>query len=458
MLSPSRANHLVSCFPRLSLNFARSFATTSNEGGNHGQPQKSAKVASKEASEPLVSSAPAQPQPDASDPLLAASLNHYHSLPPLPPIDNWLSHFAYASSQVRDRISIRAPASAISVAHSFINSKKTSTNNPKVIVEAFPGPGALSRAFLTLPPSQLRRLIILEDHEPYLEYLRPLAQADPRVRVVSRNGFSWDTYSYLAENGDLDVDIASWEKLHPELHFVSHIPQTIHGEQLVAQLFRCIPEKSWLFKYGRIPMSFILADWVWRRISASIKTRERCKLSVIAEASSHFSPSLLSEKLSPFSDHFHPAIMVDPRIGMLSMRPETRRRGSPFLAINVLPHDEQVIDKGMLNQWDYILRRLFVLKSTPLRKAINSLAPGAEVLLNTLTDKNLPPEQRVDVRLMVKQLTISDWALIVRAFDAWPFAPVVCPFINLLGRELNALAMLTQELDIDSFVSYERDT
>jgi transcription factor 1 len=111
----------------------------------------------------------------------------------------------------------------------------------------------------------------------------------------------------------------------------------------------------------------------------------------------------------------------------------------------------------MLDQWDYILRRLFVLKSTPLRKAISSLAPGAEVLLKTLTDKDLPPEQRVDIRLKVKQLTISDWALIARAFDAWPFAPSVCPFINLLGRELNALATLTQELDIDSFVSYERD-
>ena len=110
---------------------------------------------------------------------------------------------------------------------------------------------------------------------------QPLARADPRVRVVSRNGFSWDTYSYLAENGDLDVDITPWEKcafapasnltkhsytrlVHPELHFVTHIPQTIHGEQLVAQLFRCIPERSWLFKYGRIPMSFILTDWVWR--------------------------------------------------------------------------------------------------------------------------------------------------------------------------------------------------
>jgi hypothetical protein len=63
------------------------------------------------------------------------------------------------------------------------------TGNPKVIIEAFPGarnlitavtlflhsilgPGALSRALLTLPPSQLKRLIILEDYEPYLEYLR----------------------------------------------------------------------------------------------------------------------------------------------------------------------------------------------------------------------------------------------------------------------------------------------
>ena len=68
---------------------------------------------------------------------------------------------------------------------------------------------------------------------------------------------------------------------------------------------------------------------------------------------------------------------------------------------------------------------MFVLKSTPLRAAINSLAPGAEVLLDKLTDKRLPEEQRVDIRLRVRQLTVSDWVLIARAFDAWPFAPEV---------------------------------
>ena len=52
--------------------------------------------------------------------------------------------------------------------------------------------------------------------------------------------------------------------VHPNLHFISHIPHTIKGEQLVAQLFRAIPEHVWLFKFGRVPMSFILGEWVWQ--------------------------------------------------------------------------------------------------------------------------------------------------------------------------------------------------
>jgi transcription factor 1 len=132
---------------------------------------------------------PPPPNPFESGGPFAASLKHYSSLPPLPPLGDWLSHFPYAPIVVRDRISIRDPLSAIHVAHSFVDAKKTSTGNPKTVIEAFPGasvlssrghvfltvvlgPGALSRAFLTLPPSKLKKLIILEDYEPYLEYLR----------------------------------------------------------------------------------------------------------------------------------------------------------------------------------------------------------------------------------------------------------------------------------------------
>ncbi|KAI0302533.1 S-adenosyl-L-methionine-dependent methyltransferase [Russula brevipes] len=406
MLSPLTANHRIAYIRCLSLNRTRNFASASN-----GLPPKFARAMSELA-----------PEPDETlegGHSLATSLNHYFSLPPLPPTEDWVNRIPWGVPRVRGRVSISAPAAAVRVAQSFVNSKKTITGNPKVIIEAFPGPGALSRALLTLPPSQLKRLIILEDYEPYLEHLRPLAQADPRVRVVSQSGFAWETYSHLIESGDLDVDIAPWENLHPELHFVTHIPHTIPGEQFVAQLFRAIPAKSWLFKYGRMPMSFILPDGVWQRFSSPPESRRRCKLS-----------------LSPFPDHFHPTTNAS-RVPNSTARPEARRRGSPFLAVNIVPHDQQVIKKGEMDQWDYILRRLFVLKSTQLRRAMSSLAPGAEVLLDTLTDEKLPPEQRVDVRLPVKDLTVSDWTLIQRAFDAWPFAP--------------------DNLDIDSFSIDDRE-
>lgn len=51
--------------------------------------------------------------------------------------------------------------------------------------------------------------------------------------------------------------------VHPQLHFISHLQHTVKGEQLVAQLYRCIPDRSWLYKYGRVPMSFVLSEWVW---------------------------------------------------------------------------------------------------------------------------------------------------------------------------------------------------
>lgn len=134
MLSPLRANHLAR-LPSLSLNCTRNFAISNEVRKKRGRPLvpplKTFDIASNEVSKPAVA-----PQHGDS---LATSLDHYSSLPPLPPNDDWLSYFSCVTPPLRDRISIRAPASAINVARSFINSKKTSTNKPKVIVEAFPG-------------------------------------------------------------------------------------------------------------------------------------------------------------------------------------------------------------------------------------------------------------------------------------------------------------------------------
>ncbi len=140
MLSPLRVNHLIPC---LSLNCTRNFTSSNLVKKGLRQPRKSAKVASERVSESLLSPTAVELQGNAFEEEhpypLATSLNHYSNLPPLPPTNDWLSHFAYTSPQLRDRISIRDPASAIRVARSFINSRKISTGNPKIIIEAFPG-------------------------------------------------------------------------------------------------------------------------------------------------------------------------------------------------------------------------------------------------------------------------------------------------------------------------------
>ena len=41
-----------------------------------------------------------------------------------------------------------------------------------------------------------------------------------------------------------------------------------------------------------------------------------------------------------------------------------------MVAVNVLPYEEQVIREGMLEKWDYCLRRLFVLKGQSVKTAI----------------------------------------------------------------------------------------
>lgn len=127
-----------------------------------------------------------------------------------------------------------------------------------------------------------------------------------------------------------------------------------------------------------------------------------------------------------------------------------------MVGVSVLPHEGQFIGGASLEKWDYCLRRLFVLKGQSLKAAIGyvrslsssmacedydvdvdlgplfffsfagrSLAPGAQTLLKPLTDPNLPPEERIDVNKQIRQLDIRDWALIIRAFSNWPFAPEV---------------------------------
>ena len=119
-----------------------------------------------------------------------------------------------------------------------------------------------------------------------------------------------------------------------------------------------------------------------QRVAASRKTLPRCKVSVITEATAQTQTAVRPSALQPYAEHFHPR----PASMQLS-KPESRRIGHPLAAINTVPYPEQVrvciylpcrcvaerlqvIAPNLLDAWDFCLRKLFVLKSTPLKKAI----------------------------------------------------------------------------------------
>ncbi|CAE7205368.1 unnamed protein product [Rhizoctonia solani] len=66
----------------------------------------------------------------------------------------------------------------------------------RVVIEAFPGPGGVTRALLELPRSEVKRVIVLEEELKFLG-----------------SGFIWETYDIVKELGLLDdVEVEDWKK------------------------------------------------------------------------------------------------------------------------------------------------------------------------------------------------------------------------------------------------------
>ncbi|PAV18629.1 S-adenosyl-L-methionine-dependent methyltransferase [Pyrrhoderma noxium] len=337
------------------------------------------------------------------------------TLPPLPPREEWKSLFP--SSQNQGRVFLQNEQTADRIAEGILTGPdgREYEGEPKVIIESFPGPGALTRSLTKLPPSKVKKIIVLEDVDRFRDYVKPLEEYDSRVTVVPLSGYTWSTYPEIEALGLLkDVITREWADEIPNLHFVSHIPHTVLGDQLLAQLWRIIPERSWLFKYGRVPMSFILSELLHERVVAAPGVTKYNKLSVIASATSEIRDIVPAEDLKPYPDHFWPT----------GGRGHGHRiTGTPFVAINVFPTIESCIQPGLIDKWDYVLRRLFVLKSTKLDKAINSLGPGANHLLRVIADPSKPKSEQLDLTKTIRRLTLDDFKVIVKAFDEWPFAP-----------------------------------
>ncbi|KAI4524473.1 S-adenosyl-L-methionine-dependent methyltransferase [Schizophyllum commune Loenen D] len=331
----------------------------------------------------------------------------------LPPVEDWNEMFPSHYS-VTTRLTLHNANTAREIAEAYI----PEGSEGKTIIEAYPGPGALSRAILALPKERVKRLILVENYPPFLDYLLPLEKLDPRVTVVRASPNAWETYDDLLKDHlpaeEYKVD---WEAgVNERLSFVCSLPMGHAGEMFYQQWIRSIPDKQWLFALGRVPMHITMTEELWIRATASVLERTlRSKASVITEATVT-AKQVIAHNLRPHHEHFFPARKVKGSLANAS--------AYGTIATTIVPKKWQIIEEGKMDMWDFIVRNMFTRKASTVDKALPYLAPGALSLLpKVFPGPTLPPSQAIYPKVQVRGMQLRDWGILFRAFDEWPFKP-----------------------------------
>uniref|UniRef100_D8QCK8 rRNA adenine N(6)-methyltransferase n=1 Tax=Schizophyllum commune (strain H4-8 / FGSC 9210) TaxID=578458 RepID=D8QCK8_SCHCM len=333
----------------------------------------------------------------------------------LPPVEEWNEIFPSHYS-VTTRLTLHNANTAREIAEAYI----PEGSEGKTIIEAYPGPGALSRAILALPKERVKRLILVENYPPFLDYLLPLEKLDPRVTVVRASPNAWQTYDdLLKEHLPAEEYKVDWEAgVNERVSFVCSLPMGNAGEMFYQQWVRSIPDKQWLFALGRVPMHITMTEELWIRATASVLERTlRSKASVITEATVQ-AKQVIAHNLRPHHEHFFPARKVK---GSLA-----NANAYGTIATTIVPKKWQIIEEGKMDMWDFIVRNMFNRKASTVDKALPYLAPGAISLLpKVFPGPTLPPSQAIYPKVQVRGMQLRDWGILARAFDEWPFKPTL---------------------------------
>lgn len=71
------------------------------------------------------------------------------------------------------------------------------------------------------------------------------------------------------------------------------------------------------------------------------------------------------------------------------------------------------------------------------------MAPGADIIPKLVTEAG----GTIDENKNAKQLTVEEWVMLVKAFLAWPFRPMVSRAISDCGLQAADRSMYAQDLE-----------
>ncbi|CAH6718484.1 mitochondrial transcription factor 1 [[Candida] jaroonii] len=240
------------------------------------------------------------------------------------------------------------------------------------------------------------------------------------------NGFKWEIYTDIVNNGIISPKTKPRNRIHDELLIFANLASCPGGEALFAQWMMCSAHQNWLQKYGRVRMIFIIPEVSARKFLSKPYSRFRNRTAIKLELFTDTKLIAINESNGTTHqpdgcDYDVNVLLKDQPIILpsYSLYPANR-----FAVVEVIPKENIDIDIPTL---EYVTQILLFRKATPLRESLAYLGPGAEEFLI--------PRLGHLLHKTVRELTSDEVKEVIEQFDLWPFKPSLEEMITINREE-----------------------
>lgn len=143
------------------------------------------------------------------------------------------------------------------------------------VCEVGPGPGGITRAILN---SGVEELLVVEKDTRFIPGLKMLNEASfGKLKFVHG-----DILTYRMDRSFPKHLRKEWEDDPPNVHIIGNLPFNV-STPLIIKWFESISERTGPFYYGRTQMTLTFQHEVAERMTASVSSKQRSRLSIMSQ-------------------------------------------------------------------------------------------------------------------------------------------------------------------------------
>lgn len=269
------------------------------------------------------------------------------------------------------------------------------------VLELYPGPGVSSFIFHDMykPKKQL----LMEPRISFVEHLKKNFDDVKSIQLYEKNPYLWESFIEMTDHDKLLIPTTqSRDHINDEFLIMANLTDR-KGEQLYMQYLQCIANRNWMHRFGLVKMLVWVPQMTSAKLLAPIRNKNRARCSVLSEA-------VTDTRLIATTDNNIKCFtkeILDAHDPILIPEPT---KSYSLIEVNPKEHN---LD---LDNWEYVVQRLMIMKSTELNGILELLGHGAHDYFVDKLDKSY-------LKMTPSEMSPNNFSVIADIFNMWPFKP-----------------------------------